>query len=128
MQAIKRKLPTLSALVFGTEKNAIKALKDAVKDTDLKVHVLSDDLVQVVHSKTHQSVTLTQGSVLVVEGTKMTAMTQDAFDAEYEITSSTKAAKPATRAAKPVAKPVDKEDSGKSPVEPTVNDTDVAAP
>ena len=86
MHSIKRVLPTLAALVFGTEKGAAKTLQDSVKGTDLKVSVLADDLAQVTHRMTQQSVTLPQGSVLVVEGTNLSVMSQSDFDANFEIT------------------------------------------
>ena len=86
MHSIKRVLPTLAALVFGAEKGAAKTLQDSVKGTDLKVSVLADDLAQVTHRMTQQSVTLPQGSVLVVEGTNLSVMSQSDFDANFEIT------------------------------------------
>ena len=86
MHSIKRVLPTLAALVFGPEKGAAKTLQDSVKGTDLRVSVLADDLAQVTHTKTQQSVTLPQGSVLVVEGTNLSVMSQSDFDAGFEIT------------------------------------------
>ena len=86
MHSIKRVLPTLAALVFGTEKGAAKTLQDSVKGTDLKVSVLADDLAQVTHTKTQQSVTLPQGSVLVVEGPTLSVLSQADFDANFEIT------------------------------------------
>ena len=47
---------------------------------------MADDLAQVTHTKTQQSVTLPQGSVLVVEGTNLSVMSQSDFDANFEIT------------------------------------------
>lgn len=86
MHSIKRVLPTLAALVFGAEKGAAKTLQDSVKGTDLKVSVLADDLAQVTHAKTQQSVTLPQGSVLVVEGPTLSVLSQSDFDVGFEIT------------------------------------------
>ena len=105
MHSIKRVLPTLAALVFGTEKGAAKTLQDSVKGTDLKVSVLADDLAQVTHTKTQQSVTLPQGSVLVVEGTTLSVLSQSDFDAAFEITGDLNAPK-TSRTKAPTKAPV----------------------
>lgn len=110
MHSIKRVLPTLAALVFGTEKGAAKTLQDSVKGTDLKVSVLADDLAQVTHTKTQQSVTLPQGSVLVVEGTNLSVMSQSDFDANFEITvdlNAPKTSRTKTAAKTPAKAPTD---------------------
>lgn len=110
MHSIKRVLPTLAALVFATEKGAAKTLQDSVKGTDLKVSVLADDLAQVTHTKTQQSVTLPQGSVLVVEGTNLSVMSQANFDASFEITGDLNAPKTSrtkTAAKTPAKAPTD---------------------
>ena len=110
MHTIKRVLPTLAALVFGTEKGAAKILQDSVKGTDLKVSVLVDDLAQVTHTKTQQSVTLPQGSVLVVEGSDLSVLSQADFDAAFEITgdlSAPKTSRPKTAAKTPAKAPAD---------------------
>lgn len=110
MHTIKRVLPTLAALVFGTEKGAAKTLQDSVKGTDLKVSVLADDLAQVTHRMTQQSVTLPQGSVLVVEGTNLSVMSQSDFDANFEITGDLNA--PKTSRTKTAAKTPAKASAG----------------
>lgn len=119
MHTIKRILPTLAALVFGTEKGAAKTLQDSVKGTDLKVSVLADDLAQVTHTKTQQSVTLPQGSVLVVEGSDLSVLSQSDFDAAFEITGDLNKPKPnkAKVAAKaPVDEPTDEPAKSAAPV------------
>ena len=122
MHSIKRVLPTLAALVFGTEKGAAKTLQDSVKGTDLKVSVLADDLAQVTHTKTQQSVTLPQGSVLVVEGPTLSVLSQADFDANFEITGDLNA--PKTTRTKTAAKT-----PAKAPVnEPTNEPAKSAAP
>jgi len=110
MHTIKRVLPTLAALVFSTEKGAAKTLQDSVKGTDLKVSVLADDLAQVTHTKTQQSVTLPQGSVLVLNGAVLSVMSQSDFDASFEITGDLNAPKTSrtkTAAKTPAKAPAD---------------------
>ena len=115
MHTIKRVLPTLAALVFGTGKGAAKTLQDSVKGTDLKVSVLADDLAQVTNTKTRQSVTLPQGSVLVVEGTNLSVMRQSDFDSNFEITGDPNA--PKTSRTKTAAKT-----PAKAPADETTNE------
>ena len=125
MHSIKRVLPTLAALVFGTEKGAAKTLQDSVKGTDLKVSVLADDLAQVTHTKTQQSVTLPQGSVLVVEGPTLSVLSQADFDAAFEITGDLNKPKP-TKTKAP-AKTVDKAPADESANEPAKSATKTLA-
>lgn len=124
MHSIKRVLPTLAALVFSTEKGAAKTLQDSVKGTDLKVSVLADDLSQVTHTKTQQSVTLPQGSVLVVEGTNLSVMSQSDFDSNFEITGDLNA--PKTSRTKTAAKAPTKAPVAESTNEPAKSAAPVA--
>ena len=126
MHSIKRVLPTLAALVFATEKGAAKTLQDSVKGTDLKVSVLADDLAQVTHAKTQQSVTLPQGSVLVVEGTNLSVMSQSDFDAGFEITGDLNKPKPTktkTTTKAPAAEPSNEQAKSTSATLADVNKT-----
>ena len=99
--------------------------KDSVKGTDLKVSVLADDLAQVTHRMTQQSVTLPQGSVLVVEGTNLSVMSQSDFDANFEITGDLNA--PKTTRTKTAAKAPTKAPVAESTNEPAKSATKTLA-
>lgn len=85
MQRIERKTNELSALIFGSEKNAVAGLTDSVKGSDFKIQKINDTLVSVTHKPSKQVLTLAQGDVMVINGTSFSVMSQDAFDAQYSV-------------------------------------------